>query len=125
MRRRDFIFASGALVWPQVGFAQNPPNERLVAILWAGIEPGTRAAELAIAKFVQQARDLGWVEGNNLRVEHRWTSGDLQQVTMLAKELVDLRPNAIVVNSTPLLVVVSQATRQIPVVFVRVADPVG
>jgi putative tryptophan/tyrosine transport system substrate-binding protein len=127
MRRREFITLLGgaAAAWPYASLAQPGPTARLVAILWAGIEPGTKAAELATSEFVNQARDLGWVEGRNLRVEHRWTSGDAQQVATFAKELVDLRPNVIVVNSTPLLAALMRATREIPIVFVRVADPVG
>jgi putative ABC transport system substrate-binding protein len=74
---------------------------------------------------MDQAHDFGWVEGSNLRVEHRWTSGNAQEVAAFTKELVELRPDVIVVNSTPLLTALMRETSVIPIVFVRVADPVG
>src|SRR5262249_6130509 len=70
-------------------------------------------------------RDLGWLENDNLKIEHRWVTSGSQQTKILAKELVDLRPDVIVANSTPLLTALMSESRTIPIVFVRVADPVG
>jgi putative tryptophan/tyrosine transport system substrate-binding protein len=60
-----------------------------------------------------------------LRVEHRWVTSGAEQSKALAKELVSLGPDVVVVNSTPLLAVMANESRTIPIVFVRVADPVG
>jgi len=128
MRRREFIITLiGGVVaaWPVPSWAQMPVRIRLIGVLWAGIIPGTPAAELAIAAFTEGLHELGWKEGENLKIEHRWVTSGAEQSKTLAKELVGLKPDALVVNSTPLLSVMASETRTIPIVFVRVADPVG
>jgi ABC-type uncharacterized transport system substrate-binding protein len=128
VRRREFIITLiGGVVaaWPVPSWAQMPVRIRLIGVLWAGIIPGTPAAELAIAAFTEGLHELGWKEGENLKIEHRWVTSGAEQSKTLAKELVGLKPDALVVNSTPLLSVMASETRTIPIVFVRVADPVG
>ena len=68
---------------------------------------------------------LGWTEGNNLRTEVRWGAGDADKFRSFAKEIVDLRPDAIVGQSTPVVVALVRETQTIPIVFVNVADPIG
>jgi hypothetical protein len=68
---------------------------------------------------------LGWAEGSNLRTEVRWGGGDADEIRSYAKELVDLRPDAIVGQSTPVVVALVRETQTIPIVFVNVADPIG
>ena len=65
-------------------------------------------------------RDLGWPR-EKLRFEHRWFLAGSQQSSELAKELVRLRPDVVVVNSTPLLAALESQSRTIPIVFVRAA----
>jgi putative ABC transport system substrate-binding protein len=98
---------------------------RLVGVLWAGLTRGTPEANAAVAALTKKLRDLGWRENDNLKIEHRWVTSGSQQTKILAKELVDLRPDVIVANSTPLLAALASESRTIPIVFVRVADPVG
>ena len=127
VRRREFITLIGGVVaaWPVPSWAQMPVRIQLIGVLWAGIIPGIPAAELAIAAFTEGLHELGWKEGENLKIEHRWVTSGAEQSKTLAKELVGLKPDALVVNSTPLLSVMASETRTIPIVFVRVADPVG
>ena len=68
---------------------------------------------------------LGWTEGSNLRTEVRWGAGDADKIRSFAKEIVDLRPDAIVGQSTPVVVALVRETQTIPIVFVNVADPIG
>jgi putative ABC transport system substrate-binding protein len=70
-------------------------------------------------------RDLGWVEGHNLRIEWRWTDGQDERFPALAAELVQLQVDAIIVVTTVGTQAVMQATRTIPIVFTAVSDPVG
>jgi putative ABC transport system substrate-binding protein len=70
-------------------------------------------------------RDLGWVEGHNLRLEWRWTDGEDERFPALAAELVQLQVDAIVVVTTAGTQAVIQATRTIPIVFTAVSDPLG
>jgi putative ABC transport system substrate-binding protein len=68
---------------------------------------------------------LGWREGGNLRIELRWGSGDANRIETLAKELVDLRPDAIFGLSTPVVSALARETHTIPIVFALLADPIG
>jgi putative ABC transport system substrate-binding protein len=68
---------------------------------------------------------LGWTEGNNLRLELRWSAADADRMSTLAKELVDLRPNAIFGVTTPAVGALARETKTIPIVFAAVSDPIG
>jgi putative ABC transport system substrate-binding protein len=68
---------------------------------------------------------LGWTEGGNLRSEVRFGAGDADRFKSFAKELVDLRPDVIIGQSTPVVVILARETQTIPIVFVNVGDPIG
>src|SRR5262249_62190928 len=68
---------------------------------------------------------LGWTEVKNLRIELRWASSDTDSIKLLAKELIDLRPDAILGQTTPVTRAFALETRTIPIVFVNVADPIA
>jgi putative ABC transport system substrate-binding protein len=68
---------------------------------------------------------LGWTEGNNLRIELRWATSDADRTRTLTKELVDLRPDAMLGQTTPVTGALARETRTIPLVFVNVADPIA
>ena len=63
--------------------------------------------------------------GRNVRMDVRWAAGNVDRVRMLAKELVDLQPEVILANSTPVTAALQRETRTIPIVFAGVSDPVG
>ena len=65
------------------------------------------------------------MEGSNLRIELRWSAADPDKNRMFAKELVDLRPDAIFSQSTPAIGVLARETRTIPIVFVVVTDAIA
>src|SRR5215472_13043171 len=82
-------------------------------------------ARAQFGAFVQDLAELGWSEGRNLRMDVRWAAGDLERVRVYAKELVELQPDVILVDSTPQTAALQRETRTIPIVFVVVSDPVG
>jgi putative ABC transport system substrate-binding protein len=55
----------------------------------------------------------------------RSAAGNVGRIRMFAKELVDVQPDVILANATPVTAALQQETRTIPIVFVNVADPVG
>ena len=75
--------------------------------------------------FLQGLRDLGYVEGRNVVVECRSAEGKLEQLPTLAAELVSLKVDVIVAQSTAAALAAKQATRAIPIVFGAVSDPVA
>jgi len=86
---------------------------------------GPGASSPLVAALRESMRKLGYVEGKNLKIEHRWPKGSLQGEPGVVKALVDSRPDAIVAWPTPAALALKRSTAEIPVVFVGVADPVG
>jgi putative ABC transport system substrate-binding protein len=68
---------------------------------------------------------LGWTEGQNLRIDVRWSAGDAGLARTYAAELIGLMPDVTLTSSTINLTVIRQATSTVPVVFVSVSDPVA
>jgi putative ABC transport system substrate-binding protein len=112
MRRREFIafVGSSAAAWPLTARAQ-PSRLRQVAVLRsevAGDPEGLRNS----AALVQGLQALGWTQGRNVRIEQRWAGGSVDAMKALARELVALEPDVIVVISTPVTAAVLQETPQ-------------
>jgi putative ABC transport system substrate-binding protein len=78
-----------------------------------------------LAVFAEGLSALGWIAGHNIQIDIRWAAGDADRMRTYAKELVDLQPDVIVSNGTPVTAVLQSETRTIPIVFVVVSDPVG
>jgi putative tryptophan/tyrosine transport system substrate-binding protein len=85
-------------------------------------DPEVRARVVA---FRQGLEALGWSENRNIRIEHRYSGGDLGQIQAYATELVRSAPDLIVGSGTPITAALKQATETIPIVFNVVNDPVG
>jgi putative ABC transport system substrate-binding protein len=126
MRRREFIklIASGATAWPLVARAQQPERMRRIGILMGRAESDPQA-QTRVAAFKQGLAALGWSEGSNLRIDLRWSAGDINRAASLAKELMALQPDAILADTTPGTAAIQHETKSVPIVFVAVNDPVG
>jgi putative tryptophan/tyrosine transport system substrate-binding protein len=124
MRRRDFIkiVASTAALWPLAARAQQPERLRRIGVLMSFADPSTQSY---LTAFRGALAKLGWTEGSNLRTEVRWGAGDADKIRSFAKELVDVRPDVIVGQSTPVVAALVRETQTIPIVFLNVADPIG
>jgi len=126
MRRREFVTLVGgaAVLWPIASHAQQSDKTRLIGVLM-GYAESDAAARSLVAAFRGSLARLGWTEGSNLRIELRWSAGDPDRMKTFAKELVDLRPDAILSQTTPVTSVLVHETRTIPIVFAALSDPVG
>jgi putative ABC transport system substrate-binding protein len=126
MRRRDFIqgVVASTAAWPLAARAQQPDQMRLIGVLMAYLENDS-TAQFWLAAFRAALAKLGWTEGSNLRIELRWSGADADRMSALAKELVDLRPNAIFAVTTPATGALARETKTIPIVFAGVSDPIG
>src|SRR5437588_12134796 len=102
MRRREFITLLGgaAACWPLAARGQQPDRMRLIGVLM-GFAESNLDAQSWLAALRGALAKLGWTEGNNLWIELRWATGDTDRIRRLARELVDLRPDAILVQTTP------------------------
>src|SRR6266699_2123449 len=125
MERRGFLggVAGGLLSAPLAGEAQQPDRVRLIGVLMAYAQ-SDRVAQSWLAAFRGALAKLGWTEGSNLRIELRWSADNADRMRALAKELVDLRPNAIFGVTTPVIGALARETKTIPIVFAGVSDPI-
>ena len=126
IRRRDFIglIGSVATTGPSTLLAQPAGPLRLVGVLM-GFGEGDRQSRALIAEFRAALANLGWKEGSNLRTELRWGAGDVARIADFAKELVALKPDALLGQTTPVAVSLARETKSIPIIFVTVSDPIG
>jgi len=121
--RRKLVIALGAL---SVGLARAQPAERLRRVGVLMNRPASdRDAQASFAVFKQGLEKLGWADGRNLRIDHRWATADAKSLRPAAAELVGLQPEVILASATDGLAALRQETRTIPIVFVSVSDPVG
>lgn len=124
-RRRDFIggLVGMALAWPLVLHAQRDQTRR-IAVLMGYPESDPEALSRLLA-FKEGLAALGWSEGRNVRFDVRWGGNNPVRASAHAKELVALKPDLILANTTPATAALQRETRTIPIVFTLVADPVG
>lgn len=125
MRRREFIAAlCSTAAWPFAALAQQPDRTRVVGVLM-GFGESDPAAQALVSTFRNELASLGWIEGRNLRIEIRWGDGSATRIAAFAKELVALRVDAILGQTTAVVSALARETRTIPIVFTFVTDPVG
>jgi ABC-type uncharacterized transport system substrate-binding protein len=124
MRRRDFItlIGGGAAAWPLAARAQPTGITLRAAFLGGASTPGGKAL---VECFRAGLRELGWNEGGNVNIEYQWSEGVTDRYERLAAEIVARKPDLILVTSTPGTKAIQRATREIPVVFIGVSDPVA
>jgi putative tryptophan/tyrosine transport system substrate-binding protein len=125
MLRREFIAGLGsAAAWPAVARGQQPARMRRISVLMA-YDENDPEGKAYLSGFMQGLAELGWTDGRNLRMDVRWAAGNVDRVRMYAKELVDLQPNVILADTTPVIAALQQETRTIPIVLLEVSDPIG
>jgi putative ABC transport system substrate-binding protein len=78
-----------------------------------------------IGAFPQGMRELGYVEGKNLKIEWRFADGRFERLPDLATELVRLKMDALVSGSSQAIRALQSATTTIPIVMASSGDPVG
>src|SRR5262249_30078921 len=123
--RRQFITLLGgaAAAWPLAVRAQQQSGKiSRIGLLTRKTDASVSAQ---IDAFREGLRDLGWVEGRSISIEHRDAEGQFDLLRVPAAELVNLKVDVIVTVDTPPTQAAQQATRTIPIVIAVSADPVG
>jgi putative tryptophan/tyrosine transport system substrate-binding protein len=126
MRRREFITLLGsAAAWPLSARAQRPDKIRRVGVLM-GLAEDDPDSKARLGAFRQGLEKLGWSEGRNIHFDVRFVlAANEQQAQMLAKELLAVSPDVVVAQATPLTAAFRRESRNVPIVFIAVGDPIG
>jgi putative ABC transport system substrate-binding protein len=91
----------------------------------SNFSPTDAEGQASIAAFLDTFQKRGWTDGSNIIIDVRWDAGDVQRMQDSAAELVALTPDLIVAATNPAVAELQRLTSRIPIVFTRVADPVG
>src|SRR5262249_33944079 len=124
VKRREFITLLGGAFADQA----IPANAQELRVRTIGVLMGfanDAEAKVRIEAFEKGLGSEGWSLGQNLRIEYRYAEGDSARIQALAQELVELKPDCVLAQSTPVTEALMRATRTIPIVFVAVSDPIG
>ena len=119
--RRQVVLGlgAGAISVPLAALAQQPGGTRVIGYL-AHSNP-----EPAFSLFKDELRKLGYIDGNNIRIEFRNADANPERLAGLAAELIRFKVHILVTLQTPAATAAKQATSQIPIVMSGVGDPVG
>jgi len=122
MRRREFITVlGGAAAWP---FAARAQQSTMPVIGFMSTRAPEDSAHL-VSAFRQGLAEIGFVEGQNVKIDFRWAQGDYDRLPALAADLINRHVAVLVgVGGDVSARVAKQATATIPVVFGMGSDPV-
>ena len=113
------LLASAILLAPRAAGAQQAEKVYRIGFLRADRPPAT-----FVEGFQQGLRERGYVDGQNVVIEYRFTEGSLDQLPQLAEELVRRKVDVILASAAPAALAAKQATTSVPIVFVGVVGPV-
>jgi putative ABC transport system substrate-binding protein len=129
VRRRAFIaVVAGPLAWPPMVWkmavsAQPAERTRRIGVLM-GMQETDPEVPPRVAAFERRLQELGWTAARNIRIDYRWSSDDVDKLRAQGAALVELAPDLIVADSTAALTTLRPLARGLPLVFLRVSDPV-
>jgi putative tryptophan/tyrosine transport system substrate-binding protein len=121
VKRRQFItLIGGAVAGLPLAVRAQQPKVPTVGVLVVG-SPGSEQFGRLLREGM---RELGYIEGQNIRYEFRSDEGKINRLPELAAELVRLKVDIIVTWFTPPALAAKQATREIPIVIALAGNPV-
>src|SRR5262252_233000 len=126
MRRRDILkgLAGSAVARPLAARAQGADRMRRVGLLMI-VPEGDPQSGANRGALESGLHTLGWITGQNVDLQYRWSDGDETLLRKYAAELVSMSPDVLMTEGTAALAAVKRETKNIPTIFVNVSDPVG
>jgi putative ABC transport system substrate-binding protein len=119
--RRTFVAGAVALIALPLAAQEKQAREYHIGVLDAVPEPANAANMVQLRKGL---KDLGYVEGKNLRIAYRSAEGRNERYPALAGELARLKVDLIVANGTPAALAAKNLSGAIPVVTATALDPI-
>jgi putative ABC transport system substrate-binding protein len=122
--RRKFLATLGgaAAAWPLAARAQQSAMRRIIVLMGIANDAEAQARAVALRQGLQV---LGWTMGRNIQIDYSFADGDVERMRVYAKEAVASGPDLILAVTNPALQAIRNATRNQPIVFLQVSDPVG
>src|SRR5690242_18169189 len=108
MRRRDFIALSGAAAVAAGSVGARAQQSRTIGVLLGSSEQSDLRGLLDA--FTQSLKELGWIEGRNVRVDVRWAGPEPQGRTKAARELASLHPDVIFAAPSNVVIALKKET---------------
>jgi putative ABC transport system substrate-binding protein len=125
VRRRRLVAAAAATLPALRVRAQGGVANRAARVAFlAGGTPDAALERIAVEPFRAALRERGWVEGRNLRIDHRWAEGKLDRLPALLDELLALRPDLLLAAFPASAVAAKARGVEVPVVAAGVDNPV-
>ncbi len=122
MDRRTFIgVITGSLLVAPLAAEGQPGTIRRIGVL----SPASPGPSPLLSAFQQGLQELGYVEGQDIRLEYRFAETRLERLPGLAAELVGLKVDVILAINSTAAQAALKATKTIPIVFTWVADPLS
>jgi putative tryptophan/tyrosine transport system substrate-binding protein len=123
MKRREFItLIGGAAAWPAAARAQQPERVREITV-WMG-RPNDAEGRRNAKAFREGLQAFGWTVGRNIRIDYHWVTRDIDRSHM-ANEIIEQRPDVIVVETTVGIGALSRESSTIPMIFVNAIPEAG
>ena len=122
MRRREFItlFGGAVVSWPLAARAQQP-TPRVPRVGWL-VTGSPTSYRFSLAAFRDGLKALGYIEGQNIKIDYRWAEGNVDRLPELANELVQQKVDVIVTGGAVGAKTAKHATSLIPIVAAGAGD---
>ena len=121
MRRREFMLIGCAAALPRAARAQQASPLPRVGLVSIGADPGD---PVVFGPFLEQLRELGYVEGRNIILERRFAAGRDELIGDFVADLVQRKVDIIVVTGNREGITAKHATSTIPIVTIVSSDPI-
>ena len=112
-----------AFLGPTLSRAEEPAQKLVRVGFVSPFSPSTETR--SVTAFWKHLRELGYIEGQNLRVETRWAGGRYDRLPALTAEVLGRKVDVLVTYGTPAVIAAKNATSTVPIVVAVMGDPVG
>src|SRR5215468_10802908 len=119
LKRREVIALLGgaAVAWPGAAVSQPAQAVHRIGVLM-GTSEGDAEVHPYLLTFQKALQDLGWTQGRNVQIDYRFAVADPEQIRTAAAELLRVKPDVLVAQSTPEVRALLEVSRTVPIVSV-------